>query len=351
MVLLSLPVMVRADSPWLEVNRTLVDKHIVPRYQTLVEATALFEERTTAFCADPAPAGLDEVRDGYQKTMDAWMEIQHLRFGPVDLYLRYNRFQLWPDKHNTAERQLNKALAEQDVTQLAEDKFPYTSVALQGLSTVERLLYDDASGAGRFGTSKQPSYQCLLLKAVTRNLAVMSSDILKEWTTAKPSYREIVLDAEHGNSYYASSQEFSAHMLNNLYTALQFIVDQKLLLPMGANPAEANPKRAESWRSGRSARNIILNLQAAESLYLTGFAPQLTGDKAALDKEIRHDFELAEAAAQGVSQSFYDALQSPAQRPALDRLLAAASDLKRQLGGPLPLALNLPLGFNSLDGD
>jgi predicted lipoprotein len=79
----------------------------------------------------------------------------------------------------------------------------------------------------------------------------------------------------------------------------------------------------------------------------------LTGDKqkVALDKEIRHDFALAKAAALDVGQSFDAALQSPAQRPALDRLLAASSELKRQLGGPLPPALNLPLGFNSLDGD
>jgi predicted lipoprotein len=221
------------------------------------------------------------------------------------------------------------------------------------LSTAERLLYDDTADSGRFGKAKEPSYECLLLQAVAHNLATMSSDILKEWTVAKPSYREIVLDAEHGNSYFASSQEFSGRILNNLYTALQFIVDQKLLLPMGASAAEANPKRAESWRSGRSGRNIVLNLEAAESLYLTAFAPQLTGDKqkVALDKEIRHDFALAKAAALDVGQSFDAALQSPAQRPALDRLLAASSELKRQLGGPLPPALNLPLGFNSLDGD
>jgi predicted lipoprotein len=125
------------------------------------------------------------------------------------------------------------------------------------------------------------------------------------------------------------------------------------MLPLGANPAEANPRRAESWRSQRSLRNIGLNLEAAEALYLTGYSVILRADAktAPLDDEIRRAFALALQAARAVDQPTGDALQSTAQRPALERLLAAASELKRLLGDPLPTAVGLSLGFNSLDGD
>lgn len=352
-VLLLAPALAGANTPWLEVNRALVDQHIVPRYQQLAEAAVRLDERSRAFCAAPDQAGLADVRAHFQRAMDAWMGVQHVRVGPVELYLRYNRFQLWPDKHNTAERQLSKALAEPDAAQLAEDKFPYASVALQGLSAYERLIYDDTSDVARFGSAEQPAYTCRLLEAIAHNLDRMAADVLREWTAAKPSYREIVLEAEHGNSYFGSSEEFSARMLNNLYTSLQFIVDQKLMLPLGASPAEANPRRAESWRSRRSLRNIVLNLEAAESLYMTGYSTLLKTDaqKVLLDRDIRRSFARALQAARAIEQPLYDALQSPAQRPGLERLLAATSELKRLLGGPLPPALGLSLGFNSLDGD
>ncbi|MGE3481236.1 MAG: imelysin family protein [Gammaproteobacteria bacterium] len=350
---LLLPAVVLADSPWPALNRALVDEHIVPRYRHLAEAAEKLDERSRTFCAAPDDAGLAGVRAAYQDTMDAWMEIQHVRFGPVELYLRYNRFQLWPDKHNTAERQLSKALAEQDAAQLVEDKFPYASVALQGLSAYERLLYGGDADGARFDGEGQDTYPCLLLGAIAHNLARMSADVYREWTTAKPSYRDIVFEAEQGNSHFETSEEFSARMLNNLYTSLQFIVDQKLLAPLGATPAEANPRRAESWRSRRSLRNIVLNLEAAESLYLIAYSAPLKSGKenVALDREIRRAFDRTLHAARDIKQPLYDALQTPGQRQSVERLLAAASELKRLLGDPLPSALGLPLGFNSLDGD
>lgn len=343
-----------AASPWPAASRAIVDDHILPRYRHLDEAAMDLDRHSRKFCAAPDESGLADIRAAFQRMMDAWMEIQHVRFGPVELYLRYNRFQLWPDKHNTAERQLGKALAEQDAAQLADDKFPYASVALQGLGAYERLLYDsDTDVAGFRAGEEGGGYPCLLLEAIAHNLARMSGDIYREWTTGAPSYRDIVLEAEHGNSYFESSDEFSARMLNNLYTSLQFIVDQKLMLPLGATPAEANPRRAESWRSRRSLRNILLNLESAEALYLTAYSSPLKADQrnAALDRDIRKAFTRALEAARAVEPPLYDALQSEARRRPVEGLLTAASELKRLLGGPLPTALGLPLGFNSLDGD
>jgi len=31
--------------------------------------------------------------------MDAWQPVGHQSFGPVDLFMRRYRFELWPDKH------------------------------------------------------------------------------------------------------------------------------------------------------------------------------------------------------------------------------------------------------------
>lgn len=345
-----------AEPSWPAANRALVDEHVIPRYQRLAEATVNLADRSRKFCAAPDKEGLNKLRDRFHGAMDAWMGVQHIRFGPVGLYLRYNRFQFWPDKHNTGARQLRRALAEQDGSRLTPEEFSDTSVALQGFTALERLLYGADVGAALFRTDAgSPSYHCRLVEAIAGNLAAMSRDIVREWTAGDPSYREIILGAEKGNRYFRSSSEVSSQFLNNLYTEIQLIVDYKLLAPLGADGAMTNARRAESWRSRRSLRNIKLNLQAAKSVYDIGFSSILAsqgGEGTALDKEIRHGFSAALDASDAVDQSLYEAIESSSARPpAVQRLLEAVSNLKRQVGAELPLALNLSLGFNALDGD
>lgn len=341
---------------WPELNRVVVDQHIVPRYKQLAQATAALEERSTVFCASADTAGLSQVRDGYQSAMDAWASVQHIRFGPVTVQKRYERFEYWPDKHNTGERQLSKALADQDMAQLSVDKFVTASIALQGLGTLERLLYDDVQLEQFAGGGDQPSYRCRLIEAVAHNLAVMSREVADEWTNPGSPYRGIVLGAEQGNAYFASSREVSAGLLNDLYTSLQVVVDQKLLPVMGHGPEEISPKRAESWRSGRSLRNIRLNLEADQELYTIEFSPMLVADggnaaRVQEDEAIRRDFKTALAGIRAIERPLDEVVQDAAQRPALEQLLATISDLKRHVSGPVPVALDLPRAFNGLDGD
>jgi predicted lipoprotein len=341
---------------WPELNRLVVDRHIVPRYTQLVQATAALEERSAMFCASADTAGLNQVRDGYQSAMDAWASVQHIRFGPVTAQQRYERFEYWPDKHNTGERQLSKALAEQDLAQLSADRFSAVSIALQGLGTLERLLYGDDVQPEQFAGRDRPSYQCRLIEAVAHNLAIMSREVADEWTKPGSPYRDSVLGAEQGNAYFASSREVSAGLLNDLYTSLQVIVDQKLLPVMGHGPEEIGPKRAESWRSGRSLRNIQLNLEADQELYAIEFSPMLVADgsnaaRVQEDAAIRRDFKTALAGIRGIERPLDEVVQDTVQRPALEQLLATVSDLKRHISGPIPVALDLPRAFNGLDGD
>lgn len=346
----------RAAATWPQLNRALVEQHIVPRYERLAHAAALLEERTAAFCAVPDAAGLDGVRDAYQQTMDAWAAVQHVRFGPITVQQRYERFQYWPDKHSTGERQLNQALAAADTAQLADDRFPSISIALQGLGTLERVLYDDDAEIGRFGSAGQPAYPCLLGKAIAHNLAVMSRETFTEWTAGDTAYRQVIAGAEQGNATFVSSEEVAARLLNDLYTSLQVVVDQKLLPAMGRSFAEISPRRVESWRSGRSLRNIELNLEADEALYASAFSPPLVADggnaaRVEEDAAIRRGFRTALGLVRGLRQPLDQAIQDEKQRPMLEQLLATVSDLKRHISGPIPVALGLPRSFNGLDGD
>jgi hypothetical protein len=335
-----------------QLNLTLVDRHLLPRYQQLADAAMALQRQADTFCRAPDERGLAALHTRFHQTMDAWMGIQHIRFGTVTLFLRYNRFEMWPDKHNTGSKQLRRMLAAQDLGELAPDRFPYGSVAVQGLSALERLLFNDKPLPEAFGSADRPSYRCRLVQAIGANLARMSEGILADWSEGETPYREVIRSAEQGNDYFESSDEVATDFLNNLYTQLQAIVDQKLRRPLGDSAARAAPQRAESWRSRRSLRNIEINLEALQDMYLSGFQPMLADKQAAgLDRRIVAAFEAARAAARAIDRPLYEIAADETQRPALDRLLARCSDLKRLIGDPLPKALGIPLGFNSLDGD
>src|SRR3546814_13295273 len=74
--------------------------------------------------------------------MDAWTAVQHLRFGPSLLFLRYDRIEFWPDKRGVVRRHLSQLLSEQDAEALQLRPFANGSVAVQGFPGLERLLFE-----------------------------------------------------------------------------------------------------------------------------------------------------------------------------------------------------------------
>lgn len=348
---------------WQTANQAIVDEHIVPRHQQLADASYALQQQAKSLCTEPSEAKLENVRRGFHQTMDGWMSIQHIRNGPVELLTRYHRYQLWPDKHNTGSKQLGKMLGEQDIDVLQTDHFARTSVAVQGLSALERLLFNSMKGPetflATFSDNGQSSYRCQLVMAITNNLATMSSELVDEWAAKPTPFHTLFLSSGQllgermTDKSLAEKPEVSSTFLNHMTTQVQSVIDQKLKRPMADNTAKAKPRYAESWRSERSMRNIRLNLQAVESLYDTGFASMLKSKSNGLelDKQIKLAFKASHAAAKAIDQPLSDTLKDESQRPALEKLVATSRKLQSLLSTALPQAVEIPLGFNALDGD
>ncbi len=77
------------DSAYAEVNASLLDHHIMVGYARLASTTEALAETASEYCAGGVE--LDPLRAAYHAAMDAWMAIQHIRFGPVELYMRSYR--------------------------------------------------------------------------------------------------------------------------------------------------------------------------------------------------------------------------------------------------------------------
>ncbi len=327
---------------WTASNLRIVDAFAIPAYQKFVDTSNVFNTRTMALCTAPDPQKLEAVRHDFHAVMDAWQHVQILRQGPVELYMRHFRVQMWPDRHNTGAKQLRRLKSVADPAVLEPQAFTAGSVAVQGIPTMERLLFSNGITVEGFTENGRANYSCSIMQAISLNLHSIANELLNEW---QGEYRSAIATPSANNDYFATGEEAAAQFLKQLYTELQAVTEQKLMRPLDGE--HFRPRRAESWRSGRSLRNILLNLESAQQLYSVGFAPSVADEK--LKRQLQAQFKLVIEQAEELQMPLLRAYEKQPQ--ALARLQKEISTLKRMLGVELPLAVNLPLGFNSLDGD
>ena len=140
----------------------------------------------------------------------------------------------------------------------------------------------------------------------------------------------------------------------NLLTELQIIGDQKIAAPLAASPAEAKPKLAEQWRSGRSLRNITFNLEAIRrAMFGAGAFETLLADAQFADLKARLSaaFDQAIAAAKDVPEPLDRTIADPMARKKVELLFVRLNQLRDIAKQEVPTALGITLGFNELDGD
>ncbi|MEG3641469.1 imelysin family protein [Magnetococcus sp. PR-3] len=347
MVLLGFPI--TAYSDWSSSNLNVVDRYIVPRYAALQQSSQGLQPAIFTLCQQPSVQHLEQAKQGFHAVMDAWQKIEHMRFGPAELFLRHHRFFMWPDKHNTGAKQLRRMRAKQDYAVLTPERFRHNSVAVQGLSVLERLLF--AKKPNLLKKDGEGLYLCQLSQAISRNLIQISTALHGDWKQGQG--RHEIATAKGGNDSYESDIEVASILLNQLHTQLQRVVEMKLGRPLDKSIKRAKPKRAESWRSARALKNIKLNLISSQDLYHVGFSTAVlthpSGD--ALNREITQSFKDAIERIASLKGPLPPMVKDPEQRAQLMAFQQHVSELQQLIGEKLPGMIHVPLGFNSLDGD
>lgn len=329
-------------------NRAAIEKHILPRYEALVTASAGLKDAAKSYCAAPATEPLADLQAAFGATMDAWQDIQHVRFGPIDWFFRSQRFAFWPDPRNTIGKQMAELLSKHQSGAVDADLLAKGSVAIQGLPALERLIFGEDANKLKSGTDS--AYRCRYVEAIATNLAQMAKDTQAAWKEGgDKAFAAVMLETARPDAPYREPQEATLELFKALYLAIELAADHKLARPLGAALKDARPRLAESWRSERSLRNIQRNLAAAQNLYLNGFSAAVT-DKA-VDTAIRDGFTKATTAAHAIKLPLETAVQDAKARPQAEALVAELLALKKLLGDRLPPARDIPVGFNALDGD
>lgn len=353
----------RADSPADEARFQAFDlamarDYLLPRYQALAAATADQEKGWADFCRRPSADGFAAMRTAFQDAMDAWMPLQHVRAGPAALKTRIERIYFWPERKNIVARQVGALLQSADAAALAPERMATASVAVQGFPALQLLLYDGDDPARPFLAGDPPAaYRCTFAAAVAANLTAIARQIVADWTAAIVAMSATPPRPVDGLGLAESPKETAQLLFTDLLTLFQLVGDIKLALPLGVSIDRPEPKFAEGSRSGRSLRNLRLNLESAQAMIgqdrKSGFSLLLpaTADADALDRQIAEGFASVFPALAAVPLPLAAAVGDPTVRPKVEALLADIKKVRDLVGQRLAPAIGLGVGFNGLDGD
>jgi len=312
--------------------RRVTAEHIIPGFTAFAEAAQAF----AAASASPIPP--EASRTAWVATALAFQRIRHLRFGPLDEFDRGVRISFFPDTRNAIGREMADVLRAANPAQMTPEAFQRGRVAAQGLPAAERLLFGD--DAPRLADQAP---RRMLLGAIGVNLATIGAAMRQEWQ----SYGTVLEGAPNG--VYRIPEDGMIMLFKNLVGGLEFLAERQVARPLGPSAREAFPRRAEAWRSGQSLALIRASLAALANFWATGFAPLLGGRHADLARDIAEGFAQAQAAAARITPSLEVAVVQ--DRAPVEELLRILGPLRRLIGEKASSALDLPVGFNSMDGD
>lgn len=329
------------------VNAALAENHIRPRYERLSRAAKDFEAAVGPLCAEPGNSALSEAKVRFHTLMDAWMDAEHLRFGPAELFMRVHRFHFWPEARGKVNKTLDRLLA--DEAAASPSLIRQASVAGQGLMAAEALLYAPGAPAGGSAAG------CRLLQAIAGNMREMAEGMDRDWWRGERPFIELFAGPGPENPYFESHGEAALAFLKSLHDGLQRVVDLKVAPVIGKGAGKVRPHLAESRRSGRSLRNIVGNLKALQDLYAggagAGIAALLPKSERKLERLLHKGFRATVATAQSMEGPLEAAAADPAQRKTVEKLRVQVQALRQIVRNRLAKALGLPIGFNALDGD
>jgi len=328
---------------------------IIPAYQALGRASESLQERLDSLCKKPGDETLGQARNQFAKTAAAWARIQFISFGPVSEHQRAFRIEYWPDKRNVVGRQLAEVLTKQDEAALEPERFATTTVGVQGLPALERLLFADDALAKLAPGEAGAAFRCGLFGAIGINLQTIVRDIVAGWTEGDSSFLARIEHPSADEEELPSGRDAAGRLLNDLLTATIAMRDMKLLAPLGDNLEKAKPQGAEYWRSGQSVAILSANLQGLRALFgtdqgLGGLLAAQPDGKATADSMVTTIDQAANELAQ-VTLPLNKAVADPMQRKQVEAFAEQLVLLRDLLAGPVATKLNLPIGFNALDGD
>lgn len=339
-------------SAYADVNAALVSGHVVPAYAALASTTDALAVTTASYCNDDADASAEGLKTAFRNASDAWMGVEHLRFGPAELFMRNLRLNFWPQARGKVSDAIAAALSSDEG--LETKSVDQRSFAVQGLPAMEYLVFTSfEDGHGLVPNTPR----CAMARAVSTNMQALAADVLTEWTDGDTPFEAVMTHPGPDNALYKTPSDVTLVLFRSLHDGLQRISSLKLVPVLGKDLDTARPGLAEAALSDNGVDNLKLNIAALETLYLGAADDGLTvltqasTQDAKLDALMRKAFVKTRETADSILLPLPQAVVDAEERVKLEKLSKQLRALRQIVAERLAPALGLSIGFNSLDGD
>jgi uncharacterized protein len=334
--------------------KTALEAHIRPGFAALqAKADGLKSTLETA-CKKPDSKDADGVRAAFRDALLAWSHVEHLRFGPVIESNRFERMVFWPDRQKIGDRQVRKILSGRDPKALNRGDLYKKSVAVQGFTALEALLYGPAASK-LLTAGPEGAFMCGYASAIAANIAAMSGDMVAAWTP-DGAFTKLWLNPGEQNPIYKAANSTSFELLKAYKFGINNPREYKLLPALGLKRNGAGgeflpPSKPPFELSGLALATIIANTEGVLALYEKGgFDEQLAQTEPETAKLIKSELgnvlTILRASAAAGNAAFVDPEAKKialARQPFVSALLGG--------GEALANATGMVLGFQDDDGD
>lgn len=330
--------------------RKSIEKIIRPGYERLAKSTAALKDAAASFCAAPAEANQATLKAAYEEALLAWSRVEMFRFGPVTTGNMYDRFAFWPDEKGLGLKQITAALAARDESVTNPAVLAGKSVALQGFTALEYLLY--GTGSETLATASDDGrYRCRFVSGVTQNLANMAEEVHHAWSNDF-GFAGLMFRPNPQQAVYKTPRDVKLELFKSFTTGLQSVRDVKLARVLGEDPASAQPKRAPYWRSGLTFKVLTANLEALSDYFALGGFSEMVGKlQPGIEKSVVFDLNTTRDTVRSFGATPVDvAVKMPGGWNKLNAVIFELATVQRN-SMSFARAADLSLGFNALDGD
>ena len=331
-----------------------VNRVILLGYMALADSASDEATRVGDLCRRADAERLTAARDGFATLVLAWSRVEMFHFGPVRDDNSYERLFFWPDPRGRGLQQVQALLSKQDATAASLDSLREKSVAVQGLSALEYILFGSGSEALADANDPARSFRCRYGLAIAGAIAKTTNAINDGWALEN-GYARVMREPGPDNAVYRSAGEAMQDLLKSCREQVQLDQQLKLAFTIGEMAAKANPKMAPFWRSNLTIPSIKANLAGVLELCgPNGVGAILPADAAGTATALADDLDQAGdiLGKLEITGTPWETLATgPATRADLIAALTplgAAADLLEH--GYMD-AFGLVMGINSLDGD
>jgi len=330
-----------------------VDRYVLPHVDALARAAARLETAMDALCADGAApdAARTEARAAFADTVKAWAGVDFIRFGPGMQKNRIERVFFWPDPRTFTSRQLAQALAARAPGPLEPAGIERQSVAVQGLTALEILLFDDKAPLAT-GTDEAAKYRCGFARAIAANLGSIAGDLASGWA-GDAGYRAKMLNTGPDNPLYKDSSETAREVVKALVTGLD-LAGNRFAIPELTAISQDPPKKARLpfERSGLSGAFFQSSLGALHELFDTiGLAAYIPAEKPWMAKFFPRAWPSLTSDAGHLDDLRTEERGSEDHLQALRKMKFDLSGMRQIIIKELAPNAGIIMGFNELDGD